>query len=115
MWRDPDTGQLFEVQLHTPESFEAKTITHDWFGEERLPATTPERRAELAELQRPYFDAVPEPPGARDLSLPAHAVKAPVIPPVNLDALVNHGRKPFQAVGYVGVGTGADLQPSEAR
>jgi hypothetical protein len=30
-WREPETGQRFEVQFHTSASFEAKQLTHETF------------------------------------------------------------------------------------
>src|SRR5256714_1715734 len=34
-WHDPRTGQVFEVQVHTDASFQAKTETHHWYEVER--------------------------------------------------------------------------------
>ena len=66
-WRDPRTGQTFEVQVHTPESLAAKTTTHDMYAAERvLPPGSPEQ-LELAARQREIFDAVPRPHGAADV------------------------------------------------
>lgn len=50
---------LFEVQFHTPESFNAKhNLTHDMYKEMRDPKTTPERREELRKMQDEIFEAL---------------------------------------------------------
>ncbi len=68
MWRDPRTGQVFEVQFHTQESFDAKMVTHELYEQARLPDTSPEERARLNAEQDETFDNVPRPPGAEDIS-----------------------------------------------
>ena len=75
-WHDPATGMNFEVQFHTPASFEAKTVTHELYEEIRLPQTSPERVHDLTIQQQQVFDSVPRPPGASDISLPPDAVRA---------------------------------------
>lgn len=63
-WRDPQTGQTFEVQLHTPESLAAKEVTHQLYEQARvLPKGSAERLA-LEATQNEVFRAVPRPPGA---------------------------------------------------
>jgi hypothetical protein len=69
-WRDPTTGQVFEVQFHTAESFAAKTETHAMYERGRLPGTPPDEVARLIREQREIFDRIPRPPGATDLRLP---------------------------------------------
>lgn len=69
-WRDPETGHVFELQFHTPESYAAKTETHNMYKEMRLPGTPPERVAELARLQDEIFSRVPVPDGAPGLTRP---------------------------------------------
>ncbi len=69
-WRDPATGQMFEVQFHTAHSYGAKTVTHELYDKIRLPGTPPEEAARLAREQNEVFDQVPRPPGAADLRLP---------------------------------------------
>jgi hypothetical protein len=51
-WRRPDTGTRFEMQFHTPESLEAKEVTHEAY--ERLRSTTASaaEEPELEEYQR---------------------------------------------------------------
>jgi hypothetical protein len=68
-WRDPVSGQVFEVQFHTAESFAAKTEAHDLYKRSKL-AGTPEEVARLHDAQQEIFDQVPHPPGAEDLRLP---------------------------------------------
>ena len=38
-WRMPETGQRLEMQFHTPESLEAKELTHKAYERLRNPAT----------------------------------------------------------------------------
>ena len=50
-WRQPNSGLRFEVQFHTPESLEAKELTHGAY--ERIRGTvTRAERAELEDFQR---------------------------------------------------------------
>ncbi|MGR4880483.1 ATP nucleotide 3'-pyrophosphokinase [Streptomyces sp. LARHCF249] len=75
-WRAPRSGQLFEVQFHTPASKWAQEATHKLYEEQRLPGTSPERKKELQEQQNALFAAVPVPAGADRLTAPA----APRVP-----------------------------------
>jgi hypothetical protein len=50
-WRRPETGLRFEVQFHTPESLEAKELTHGAYERIRSSAP-PEEREELEQFQR---------------------------------------------------------------
>lgn len=53
---------LFEVQFHTPESFNAKhNLIHDMYKEMRKPETSLERVAELQKMQDEIFDALEMP------------------------------------------------------
>ncbi|MEU8972991.1 ATP nucleotide 3'-pyrophosphokinase [Streptomyces monashensis] len=80
-WRAPRSGQLFEVQFHTPESKHAQEVTHQLYEEQRLPSTTPARKKELQAQQDAVFNAVPVPAGAGRLTAPAGpAVPAPAAP-----------------------------------
>ena len=47
-WREPETGQLFEVQFHTRASFEAKQLSHAAYERIRNPRTSD---AELPNLR----------------------------------------------------------------
>jgi len=67
MWRDPSTGQVFEVQFHTAESFDAKMVTHDLYEQARLPGVSEAERARLNEQQAEIFRNVPIPPGAENI------------------------------------------------
>ena len=44
-WRRPETGLRFEMQFHTPESLEAKELTHGAYERIRNPASPAERLA----------------------------------------------------------------------
>jgi hypothetical protein len=63
-WRDNVTGQAFEVQFHTPDSWEAKQKTHDAYERIMSPETAPAERARLCEYQREISSRVPIPSGA---------------------------------------------------
>ncbi len=67
-WRDSATGQPFEVQFHTPASWDAKQQTHDSYEKIQNPATTPEERARLRAYQREVVASVPIPPGALEFA-----------------------------------------------
>ena len=68
-WRGPD-GQLIEVQLHTPESFEAKQLTHKAYERIRSPSTSDRERDELYEFQAAASTNIPVPDGAS--AIPDH-------------------------------------------
>jgi hypothetical protein len=65
-WRDMRSGQLFEVQFHTPESWSAKQCTHDAYEKLECPTTLPEERVRLRVFQREIVATVGVPPGALD-------------------------------------------------
>ena len=69
-WRAPRSGQLFEVQFHTPASKAAQLETHKLYEEQRLPGTSPQRARELQKQQNAIFAAVPVPAGADKLTAP---------------------------------------------
>ncbi len=60
-WRNAQ-GQIFEVQFHTPESFEAKQLTHGAYERLRNPTTSRRERYELKEFQRAVSAGIPMPP-----------------------------------------------------
>jgi hypothetical protein len=66
-WREPTTGQLFEVQFHTEVSFEAKQITHKAYERIRNPNTSRAELRELRSFQRGVCERIPVPPGAADI------------------------------------------------
>ncbi|WP_030570646.1 ATP nucleotide 3'-pyrophosphokinase [Streptomyces aureocirculatus] len=76
-WRAARSGQLFEVQFHTPASKHAQEVTHALYEEQRLPSTSPARKKELQAQQDAVFAAVPLPPGADRLSPPT-PLRAPL-------------------------------------
>jgi hypothetical protein len=66
-WKTP-SGQQFEVQFHTPESFNTKEVlNHKMYEEARLSTTSPERRAVLEQMMIDNANKVPVPPGAGGL------------------------------------------------
>ncbi|WP_327090962.1 hypothetical protein OIE66_10140 [Nonomuraea sp. NBC_01738] len=65
-WRTQE-GQLFEVQFHTPESFEAKQATHGAYERLRNPLTSDEQIDELKAFQREISGLVPIPDGVGDV------------------------------------------------
>ncbi|MQA13426.1 MAG: hypothetical protein GEV09_04405 [Pseudonocardiaceae bacterium] len=62
-WRDPATGRVFELQFHTPDSFNAKMATHDLYESERV-VTTDLERQRAADAQAEIFRQVDVPDGA---------------------------------------------------
>lgn len=66
-WREPGTGQLFEVQFHTQASFEAKQETHAAYEKLRSPGTSKAEQNDLAAYQCQISARVPIPPGAKDI------------------------------------------------
>ena len=74
-------GSLFELQFHTPESYDLKTyLTHAPYDTYRLSEMRPEQRVnallELAAMTDKYLDTVP--PGVDQLSAPGNAKDATV-------------------------------------
>lgn len=65
-WRDPASGQCFEVQFHTPDSWEAKQKTHDAYEKIESPQTSPAERVRLREYQQRISAQVPIPADALD-------------------------------------------------
>jgi hypothetical protein len=65
-WRDTNGGPLFEIQFHTPESWDAKQRTHDSYEKVSHPATPSEERVRLMAYQHEVVASVPVPPGALD-------------------------------------------------
>lgn len=66
-WRRPDSGVRFEVQFHTPESYEAKQLTHWAYERLRGSGVSPAERRELEAYQRQVNRLVPSPPGIADI------------------------------------------------
>ena len=67
-WRDTRSGQLFEVQFHTPESWDAKQRTHDAYEEVGCPTTPLEERDRLKAYQRGIVAEVGIPPRALEFT-----------------------------------------------
>jgi hypothetical protein len=63
-WRDPASGVLFEIQWHTPESWEAKQKTHDSYEKINDKTTPIEEVERLRDFQRAVCAEVSAPPGA---------------------------------------------------
>ena len=62
-WCRMETGLRFEVQFHTPESREAKELTHKAYERIRSSQTSPAERRELEDFQRHVNELVLAPPG----------------------------------------------------
>jgi hypothetical protein len=65
-WRRPETGLRFEMQFHTPESLEAKELTHRAYERIRGPAS-PAERSELECFQRRVNERLGTPPGTAEI------------------------------------------------
>ena len=61
------TGQLFEIQFHTRDSFEAKQLTHPAYERIRSNLATKEEMGELHQFQRLVTGCVSIPPGAAEI------------------------------------------------
>ncbi len=59
------------MQFHTPESFEAKMVTHNLYEQQRLPGISQEQQDLLQQQQDQIFDAVPRPIGASGIRPPS--------------------------------------------
>ena len=68
-WRSPD-GQVFELQFHTPTSFDVKMRSHDVYERLRLPNLSRQERTRLLAETVRIFETVPMPPGATALRGP---------------------------------------------
>ena len=66
-WNDRRTGQTFEVQFHTRESFEAKQITHKAYERLRHPQITEDQSGHMHDYQRDVSSKIPIPIGAPDI------------------------------------------------
>ena len=62
-WRSPETGSRFEMQFHTPESLEAKELTHQAYERIRGSDTTLAERQEARAFQRRVNALLSPPPG----------------------------------------------------
>ncbi len=72
-WRDAEYGVDFEVQLHTPDSWEAKQATHDIYERIADPRTGPAERSQLEQRQQRVTAEVTVPDGAE--KIPYYRVK----------------------------------------
>jgi hypothetical protein len=66
-WREPETGQRFEVQFHTETSFKAKQVTHGAYERIRNPDTTDAELDELEDLQRSMYAGISVPRDATEI------------------------------------------------
>ena len=65
-WRKPETGLRVEVQFHTPESLEAKELTHGAYERIRSSAS-PAERQELETFQRQVNAFLIAPEGTKEI------------------------------------------------
>jgi hypothetical protein len=66
-WRRPETGLRFEMQFHTPESLEAKELTHKAYERLRGKDTSRDERGELETFQRQVNALLVTPPGTAEI------------------------------------------------
>jgi hypothetical protein len=66
-WRAAETGLRFEVQFHTPTSFEAKELTHEAYERLRDPTTSKTEEVQLEDYQRWVTSKVPLPPNVFEI------------------------------------------------
>jgi hypothetical protein len=62
-WRRPDTGLRFEMQFHSPESLEAKELTHEAYERIRNKTASAAEERELEKFQRRVNAILATPPG----------------------------------------------------
>lgn len=62
-WRRPETGQRFEMQFHTPQSLEAKELTHEAYERIRSKTGSAAEERELEDFQRRVNALLATPPG----------------------------------------------------
>ena len=67
-WRDPAHQLAFEVQFHTPASWEVVQRTHDAYVQITDPATTPAERARLRARQVAAAAAAKAPPNWTEIT-----------------------------------------------
>jgi hypothetical protein len=68
LWRDRDTGQLFEVQFHSEHSYEVMLFTAERsYARLRSARTCAQEEIDLEAFQREVYARVPVPPGAHDI------------------------------------------------
>lgn len=66
-WRSQGTGTRLEVQFHTPESLEAKELTHAAYERIRGPEVTPAEQRALKGFQRRVNTVLITPSGTADI------------------------------------------------
>lgn len=66
-WKTPG-GQLFEVQFHTPESFEAKQLTHAAYERRRSPQVGDLEAEMLDDFQREVSAGIPMPKNVSEIA-----------------------------------------------
>jgi hypothetical protein len=69
-WRDRATGQVFEVQIHTPESYRVTKETHGLYEVIRTTDDAALRAANIAETNARYAAEVPRPEGTAGIHGP---------------------------------------------
>ena len=71
-----DSDFIFEIQFHTPESFETKNVkTHKYYEIIRSATATEEEKQEAQEKNIELFDVVPIPEGAENIRWEAEYMK----------------------------------------
>ncbi|MER6997093.1 hypothetical protein [Streptomyces sp. NPDC000410] len=107
-WRDPITGQVFELQFHTAESFAAKMDGHVLYEKERLPGVTPDELVAIKAEQAELFGKVPVPRDAGAIGISSRSVDdAASVVGKNPDSAADEIRSVSDDVGGLG-GESAD-------
>jgi len=66
-WCRPETGLRFEMQFHTPESLQAKELTHEAYERLRDPLTSKDEENELEDYQRRVNALIKLPPNVFEI------------------------------------------------
>lgn len=87
--RNTNTGMMWELQFHTPESLEVKHASHKVYEKFRVavdPMDLHEMYMEMVEM----WDSVPRPAGVERLGEPVGLEPAPQLPPIPEDKMEAH-------------------------
>ena len=67
-WREPETGQLFEVQFHTQASLRPSSLAMPHTSESGILSTSAAELDELEDFQRKVCAKIPIPPGSTEIA-----------------------------------------------
>lgn len=86
-WMHPASGAAFELQFHTPMSWQITKETHEMYEAMRLQSNSPETRRQLSNLIAAEYAKAPRPEGVAGLTadaIPPPTPPSPIESPPNL-------------------------------